>query len=425
MNNQINRRGAKRSTKLALAVGMALVLAIGMTAIAFALTAGNVDGVWGNPTPSNTSSFRWCYGPDNTTGPAGAPTGCDTGSASIQNPPGSTTADENQFRYGTPASGTGSANRSGYGFNGNNNVGSIAANQPFFLGRFTHYNRPITADNALTGINLTVTLTGILCDNGSAPTQGSTQSFVYNFTHEETPNDPNNNPGNVCPYGDSTGNGCDDRVTVSQQPDTVFTCPEGDRTVQILGFFTNANCHLSYTGNPSTSFITGEGQENPACLWARISDPSTSLAVSLASFDAQWVDNQVAIAWDTVSEINNVGFNLYRSESADQVGELITTQMIPSQSPGALQGFSYSFVDSNVTAGRTYWYTLEDLDVSGLATQHGPVSAAPQAPTAVTLAGLAADAAPASATMPMLVGLAFALAALGAGLGWRYRTRAR
>ena len=422
--NLLNFR-TRRWTRLALVVSVTAVLALVFAAAAYALTAGNVDGVWGNPTPSNTSEFRWCYGDDNTTGPTGAPDDCSTSNSGIQNGPTSTTSDENQFRYGDPASGTGSANRSGYGFNGNNNVGVVAANVPFFLGRFTHYNRPITADNALTGIDLTVTLTGLLCDDGSAPTQGGTQSFLYTFTHEETPNDPNNNPGNVCPYGNLNGNGCNDRVTVSQQPDTVFSCPEGDRTVQILGFFTNANCHLSAVGSPSASFVTGESQENPACLWARISDPSTPLAVTLASFDAQWSDSQVLVTWDTVSEISNLGFNLYRSESPDQVGELITAQMIPSQSPGSMQGFTYSFVDSNVTPGVTYWYTLEDLDMSGAANRHGPVSAVPQIPTAVTLASLAADTAPTSPASPALLALTLALAVLMAGLAWRGRMRTR
>ena len=52
------------------AAALALVLTLGLTAIASALSAGNVDGVWGNPTPSSPSSFRWCYAPDNTTGSA-------------------------------------------------------------------------------------------------------------------------------------------------------------------------------------------------------------------------------------------------------------------------------------------------------------------------------------------------------------------
>ena len=322
------------------------------------------------------------------------------------------TTDENQFRYGT-STGYG---QSGYGFNGNNAVGSIASDVAFFLGRFTHYNFPINANNVLTGIPLAVTLTGLLCDAGSPPTEGSTQTFNYSFTHVETPNN-----ANPCPYGNSTGNGCDDRVTVSQQSNTVFNCPEGPRTVQILGFFTNANCHESYSGSPSVNFVTGERLTNSACLWARISAPDTPFAVTLNAFDAQWVENQVLVTWETVSEINNLGFNLYRSTAEDQVGELITAQMLPSQAPGSLQGYSYSFEDANVTPGQTYWYTLEDLDMSGLATQHGPAVAVPQTPTAVTLAGLSADAAPQS--MPVVAVVAMALAGLAVGLGWRRSAR--
>ncbi|HNS02454.1 MAG TPA: choice-of-anchor K domain-containing protein [Anaerolineae bacterium] len=417
-NNFRTRRWARRAVIVSATLALTLVFA----AAAFALTAGNVDGVWGNPTPSNTTEFRWCYGPDNVSGPAGDPTNCSTSNAGIQNgsPGSSTLADENQFRYGTPTLGSGSQYRSGYGFNGNNNVGPITANQPFFLGRFTHYNKPIQANNVLTGIGLAVTLTDLKCDDNSTPTEGSTQTFNYTFTHDETDNN-----ASPCPYGDSTGYGCDDKVTVSQQADTTFTCPEGERTVQILGFYTNANCHLSYSGPTSASFITGERQDNPACLWARISDPSEPLAVSLASFGAQWSGDQVAVTWDTVSEIDNLGFKLYRSQTADALGELVTAEMIPSQSPGGTQGFSYSFTDSNVTPGSTYWYTLADVDVWGVETAHGPVSAAPQTPTAVTLASLAADTTPASPVLPALLALTLALAALGAGLVWRSRTQAR
>ncbi len=167
-------------------------------------------------------------------------------------------------------------------------MGAIAANTPFFLGRFTHYNLIINApDTPFTSIPLNVTVTGLLCDDGSVPSSpgGSTQTFGYTFTLDETPNDPASNPGGVCPYGDSTGNGCDDKVTVTTVPDTTFDCPEGRRTVHILGFFEGANCHVAYTPPTVNFFITGEDLASPACLWAEISDPS-SLAVSLSSLGA-------------------------------------------------------------------------------------------------------------------------------------------
>jgi hypothetical protein len=37
-------------------------------------------------------------------------------------------------------------------------------------------------------------------------------------------------------------------------------------------------------------------------------------------------------------------------------------------------GASYTFVDESVVAGVTYYYWLEDVDVFGLASVHGPIS---------------------------------------------------
>ena len=71
--------------RLHLAMLFALVMTIGFAAIASALTIGNVDGVWGNPTPSNTSSFRWCRAMDNQTGAAGPPTRCSESDPDVQN----------------------------------------------------------------------------------------------------------------------------------------------------------------------------------------------------------------------------------------------------------------------------------------------------------------------------------------------------
>jgi hypothetical protein len=70
-----------------------------------------------------------------------------------------------------------------------------------------------------------------------------------------------------------------------------------------------------------------------------------------------------------------------------------------------------------VEAGQTYWYWLEDVDLSGATTLHGPVSATVQAPTAVTLAQLDASSGLAS---PAGWLLAAGLAAAG-GLFWRRR----
>ena len=45
--------------------------------------------------------------------------------------------------------------------------------------------------------------------------------------------------------------------------------------------------------------------------------------MTLAGFDAQQVDGHVLVAWETVSEIDNAGFNLYRNTTPDPVGDLL------------------------------------------------------------------------------------------------------
>jgi hypothetical protein len=116
----------------------------------------------------------------------------------------------------------------------------------------------------------------------------------------------------------------------------------------------------------------------------------TVLAVTLASFDAASQPDHVLVTWETVSEASNSGFNLYRSLTAD--GEYTLLGYTPSAAPGSTAGAAYSFQDFDVAASQVYWYKLEDIDLSGAATMHAPVSVVFQAPTAVTLSAMDADA---------------------------------
>ena len=123
--------------------------------------------------------------------------------------------------------------------------------------------------------------------------------------------------------------------------------------------------------------------------WGRIY-VNAPLAVTLADFAAQQQGAAFEVTWETVSELDNASFNVYRADSADGAKTLVAA--VPSQAPGSAQGASYRIVDAGVQAGRTYWYSLEDVDLSGAATLHGPVSVALQAPAAVTLESVRADA---------------------------------
>ncbi len=147
------------------------------------------------------------------------------------------------------------------------------------------------------------------------------------------------------------------------------------------------------------------------------------LAVTLASFDAQAQAGHVLVSWETVSELNNAGFNLYRTGSVGdgepsrrdrpEQGELLA--FVPSQAPGSTLSASYSYADLNVEPGQTYWYWLEDVDLSGATTLHGPVSVVYDAPTAVTLSAVQAERTDAAALSVALVLLALLAGLLLAG----------
>jgi hypothetical protein len=80
----------------------------------------------------------------------------------------------------------------------------------------------------------------------------------------------------------------------------------------------------------------------------------------------------VVIEWSTASEINTVGFNLYRSESREGPSVKINHDVIPTSSD-PLTGGNYSYTDNTVQLGHIYYYWLEDLDSNGLSNRNGPI----------------------------------------------------
>ncbi len=98
--------------------------------------------------------------------------------------------------------------------------------------------------------------------------------------------------------------------------------------------------------------------------------------VTLSSFSAQGLDSAVEISWETASELNNLGFHLYRADSEEGPYERITASAIPGlgSSPA---GARYRYLDSGLTNGKTYSYHLEDIETTGKTERHGPVSATP------------------------------------------------
>lgn len=100
----------------------------------------------------------------------------------------------------------------------------------------------------------------------------------------------------------------------------------------------------------------------------------TATAVEMTELSATPYNDAALVEWRTGSELNNLGFNVYRSTSADGNYVQINGSLILGLLTSAAGG-NYYFVDQDVVAGQTYYYLVEDIDLNGQAKKHGPVSA--------------------------------------------------
>ena len=113
-------------------------------------------------------------------------------------------------------------------------------------------------------------------------------------------------------------------------------------------------------------------------------------AVDLAAFTAEPQGNAIRVTWETAQELDNLGFNLYRSTTPAGPWTQVNAEFIPAQNPGATFGAVYEVLDPDVEPGTTLYYRLENVDIYGVSTFHGPVSTAPVDPSAVALTAFGA-----------------------------------
>lgn len=90
----------------------------------------------------------------------------------------------------------------------------------------------------------------------------------------------------------------------------------------------------------------------------------SSLPVELSSFTASISGESVVLKWRTQTEVNNLGFTVYRSERKDGKFVKINSKLIKGQGTTATP-HDYSFTDETAKLGQTYYYYIEDTDYSG------------------------------------------------------------
>ncbi len=88
------------------------------------------------------------------------------------------------------------------------------------------------------------------------------------------------------------------------------------------------------------------------------------LPVSLSFFRPTLEDGKVVIRWTTESELDNAGFNIYRSEDRNGEFTKVNDQLIQGKGTTAERS-TYKWVDTSAKPGAVYYYQIEDVSFAG------------------------------------------------------------
>ncbi len=116
----------------------------------------------------------------------------------------------------------------------------------------------------------------------------------------------------------------------------------------------------------------------PLCDLSVVEGTVTPVAVDLASLSATAGDGEVLLEWETASEFENLGFRILRRLEGEGDYTLVTDGLILGRGTTDLRA-RYAFLDRTAPNGVAATYLLEDIELDGDSTPHGPVTATPNA----------------------------------------------
>ena len=125
--------------------------------------------------------------------------------------------------------------------------------------------------------------------------------------------------------------------------------------------------------------IEGTQRGNPPDIGAyeNIADGDQSLPVELINFCAKYDEDCVIISWITASETNSLGFELYKKDYLHEEYILLSSYKWNkdlASSGNSTSNKKYCFTDNQVENGKSYFYKLTQVDISGKRTEFKPIS---------------------------------------------------
>jgi hypothetical protein len=132
---------------------------------------------------------------------------------------------------------------------------------------------------------------------------------------------------------------------------------------------------LSWAGSPSYMVLDDQGNDITGDYMPISPDlQDIPLPVEMSAYSAVIENDAATVSWRTETELNNLGFHVYRSENEDTDFAKVTTDMIRGQGSTSM-AHEYTYVDDTIEVGKNYWYLVETISIDGLSTFYGPTQA--------------------------------------------------
>lgn len=205
----------------------------------------------------------------------------------------------------------------------------------------------------------------------------SNSDLTFNSAFEDNPFSGENNF--LKKNGDSTtGWGATDYTTHINIRNTLVG-NQGEDTPDGSGFLALINFTTKVDAPGNLTFGIVKWIDNNGVQDLGTDKGDASLPIELASFEAFYERGEIVLKWITESEINNEGFEIFKSENAQNgnytlISSYRTNEGLQGQGNSTTR-HQYSYIDRAILPEQMYWYKLADVDYNGNRTLHGPVNA--------------------------------------------------
>ncbi|MCK4360034.1 MAG: right-handed parallel beta-helix repeat-containing protein [Candidatus Cloacimonetes bacterium] len=264
--------------------------------------------------------------------------------------------------------------------------------QAWWLANSIMYRGDLSKQGGIVGINTgsshiwvsdQMTLQDIEFQAGN---QSDETSWTGHITFTTTPSSVDSIIIEIGYTDDQNGNGFS-----AQGPQARLSGLDFDNNIRSVAFATTAQSFTIPQGKYLAMKLTNYGayyySVRVGGSWSFIQAPLGSqdytLPVELSSFTAVYTKNEsgndfVTVKWDTASETDVIGFNIYRSEYDDigTVGNHINSYLIPGHGSTS-DPHSYLFEDLTADVHILYNYWLEVADFGGISEYYGPIKYIP------------------------------------------------